>query len=253
LFGYKLKVTLTQETEFNQPKYMDSTATRRLNVEDFVTGFNVVFPTEGDWAPWNITLHLPGLLEKIINLLEDDYYINEGIAIHKTAIVENNVTFRAPVIVEAGCFIGANAYLRHGVYIGQAAIIGPDCEVKTSIIMPGTTLAHFNYVGDSIIGREVNMEAGVVIANHYNERANKQIEVMFDGRILPVDTEKFGALIGDYSKIGANAVLSPGTLLEKHSVVARLQLVEQVKPEKNRGQSQSLITSQTSLPGTLVE
>ena len=50
--------------------------------------------------------------------------------------------------------------------------------------MAGSTLAHFNFVGDSIIGRKVNLEAGAVIANHFNERRDKQITVADRGRLI---------------------------------------------------------------------
>jgi UDP-N-acetylglucosamine diphosphorylase / glucose-1-phosphate thymidylyltransferase / UDP-N-acetylgalactosamine diphosphorylase / glucosamine-1-phosphate N-acetyltransferase / galactosamine-1-phosphate N-acetyltransferase len=89
-------------------------------------------------------------------------------------------------------------------------------------------LAHFNFIGNSIIGSNVNVEAGAVTANHYNERADKQIEVLYKGEIIKTNTHKFGALIGDGCKIGANAVLSPGTLLVKNTIVKRLEMVEQV-------------------------
>ncbi len=39
--------------------------------------------------------------------------------------------------------------------------------------MAFSTLAHFNFAGNSIIGSHVNLEAGAVIANHYNERTEK--------------------------------------------------------------------------------
>ncbi|SDZ08896.1 hypothetical protein SAMN05444397_103381 [Flavobacterium aquidurense] len=42
-------------------------------------------------------------------------------------------------------------------------------------------------------------------------------------------TDKFGSIVGDNSKIGANAVLSPGTILEKCSIVKQLELIEQTK------------------------
>ena len=89
------------------------------------------------------------------------------------------------------------------------------------------TIGHFNFVGDSILGSHVNMEAGSVIANHFNERKDKTIHVLVDGKLYAAGSEKFGALIGDHTKIGANAVLSPGTILEPESVVKRLALVEQ--------------------------
>jgi NDP-sugar pyrophosphorylase family protein len=113
------------------------------------------------------------------------------------------------------------------VFLDEHVTIGPGCEVKTSIVLANSALAHFNFVGDSIVGSYVNMEAGSVIANHYNEREQKEISVLINGKCLPTGSQKFGALIGDHTKIGANAVLSPGTILEPRSVVGRLMLVEQ--------------------------
>lgn len=75
----------------------------------------------------------------------------------------------------------------------------------------------------------MNFEAGLLCANHYNERRDKQIMVKYKNEIVDTKTEKFGSVVGDHSKIGANAVLSPGTILEPNSVVKRLELVEQVK------------------------
>ena len=109
----------------------------------------------------------------------------------------------------------------------DGAVVGPGCEVKTTMIFKQSVLAHFNFVGDSIIGQGVNMEAGSVIANHFNERADKTIHVVIKDLKTPLPIVKFGALIGDHCRIGANAVLSPGTVLEPGSVVKRLQLVEQ--------------------------
>jgi acetyltransferase-like isoleucine patch superfamily enzyme len=73
----------------------------------------------------------------------------------------------------------------------------------------------------------VNMEAGSIIANHYNERIDKSIYVRIKNERVLTGVTKFGALVGDQTKIGANAVLSPGTILESKSVVKRLELIDQ--------------------------
>ena len=83
-------------------------------------------------------------------------------------------------------------------------------------------------MGDSLIGADVNLEAGAVLANHFNERADKLIRVLADGKIVETGSVKFGALIGDGSRIGANAVTVPGTVLLPGSIVGRLQLLDQV-------------------------
>jgi UDP-N-acetylglucosamine diphosphorylase / glucose-1-phosphate thymidylyltransferase / UDP-N-acetylgalactosamine diphosphorylase / glucosamine-1-phosphate N-acetyltransferase / galactosamine-1-phosphate N-acetyltransferase len=148
-------------------------------------------------------------------------------AIHKTAVIESNVILKAPVIIGPKCFIGANAYVRGGVWLIDHVTVGTGCEIKSSIIFPNSAIAHFNFIGDSIIGRNVNFEAGSVTANHYNERKDKTIFVYYHSSIIKTDTHKFGSLVGDDSKIGANAVLSPGTILARGTIVNRLGLVDQ--------------------------
>ena len=127
------------------------------------------------------------------------------------------------------CQIGANAYFREGVFLDSSVKIGPCSEIKGSMIFSGTAIAHLNYIGNSIIGRNVNFEAGSIAANHYNERTNKRISVSFNNQTIDTGLEKFGALVGDNSRIGANGVLSPGTILKKDSIVKRLELIEQLK------------------------
>lgn len=200
-------------------------------INDFIENFHHNFPDHKQLLPWEITNNLKEILYEIISDLGEDYVIQDGVAIHKTAIIENGVVLKQPAIVGENCFIGANAYFREGVYLDKSVKIGPGCEIKNSIICSGTAIAHFNYVGNSIIGRNVNFEAGSIATNHYNERAIKNISVAYQGQVIDTKSDKFGSLIGDDSRIGANAVLSPGTILEKKSIVKRLELVEQYKPE----------------------
>lgn len=179
--------------------------------------------------PWEIATDLKSILEQLIPHLGDEYEVQDGIAIHKTATIEAGVTLKAPVIIGKDCFIGANAYFREGVFLDANVKIGPGCEIKSSIICSQTAIAHFNYVGNSIVGYQVNFEAGAIAANHHNERVQKEISVIHNERIIETGVSKFGALVGDNSKIGANAVLAPGTMLEKKTIVRRLQLIEQIQ------------------------
>jgi NDP-sugar pyrophosphorylase family protein len=192
----------------------------------YVKNFLINFPELEKELPWNIVASIQNILLQKIKSLSSEYKIKQDIAIHKTAQIEENVTLKGPIIISGGCFIGAHAYMRGGVYLGEKTVIGPGCEIKSTLIMSGSALAHFNFVGDSLVGSFVNLEAGSVIANHYNERLDKTIYVMLKKRIA-INVTKFGALVGDHSKIGANAVLSPGSILKPESVVKRLELIEQ--------------------------
>lgn len=169
-------------------------------IEGYIHGFYGLFPmVPQDLEPWEIVARLPALLAH---------------AIHPGAVIEPGAVIKPPAVIGAGCFVAAHAYLRGGVVLGERVTVGPGVEIKSSLIGPGSTLAHFNFVGDSILGAAVNLEAGAVVANHWNERPDA-------GR------GKFGALIGDHCRIGANAVLSPGTILATGTVVPRLALVDQ--------------------------
>ena len=193
---------------------------------NYITRFQDYFD---DDLPWLIIQNLESIIFEKIKLLSDDFEINNGIAIHKTAIVEKNAILKAPLIIEENCFVAANACLRNGVFLSKNVKIGMGVEIKSSIISNNSAVAHFNFIGDSIIGENVNFEAGSITANHFNEREYKEIFVKIDDNIINTKVVKFGSLVGDFSKIGANAVLSPGTILKKNSVVKRLELIEQIK------------------------
>jgi NDP-sugar pyrophosphorylase family protein len=198
-------------------------------IDDFISGFSSLFTEQQSWQPWEITECLKEIIRIRILQLGDDYEITDEVAIHKTAVVETGAVLKSPTIIGPDCVVGAHAYFREGVFLDQSVKIGPGCEIKNSIIFSGTAIAHFNYVGNSVIGRNVNFEAGSIAANHYNERVDKRISVLHRGEVIDAGVNKFGSLVGDDSRIGANAVLSPGTILEQNSIVKRLELVEQLK------------------------
>lgn len=200
-----------------------------LKIDDFIQQFSTDLPFTKQVTPWNIIQQLPAYLNQLLLQLDEAYDCREGIAIHKKAMVEKGAVLKAPIIIAENCFVGAHAYLRGGVYLAPSVVIGPSCEIKTSIICSNSAIAHFNFIGDSIIGKQVNFEAGALTANHHNDRADKRIMVMIDGETVDTGVTKFGALVGDHSKIGANAVLSPGTLLKPNTIVKRLALIEQHK------------------------
>lgn len=200
-----------------------------LDINNFIAGFTTKFRALEHKYPWQITNNMVQLIEELTPMLGDSYKIKNRVAIHESATVESGVTFKGPIIIMENCRVGANAYFREGVILDKLVKIGAGCEIKSSIICASTAIAHFNYIGNSIIGHDVNFEAGSIAANHYNERETKEISVRVGDDIIKTHSKKFGALVGDGSKIGANAVLSPGTILEKKSIVKRLELIEQVK------------------------
>ncbi len=198
-----------------------------IPIDAFISRFSSLI-LQKDKQPWQIIRDLPAAINSLLEKCGNEYSVTNGIAIHTTAIVEEGAVLKAPLIIGKNSFVAAHAYIRGGVLIDENVTIGTGCEIKSSIICNNSSIAHFNFIGDSIIGSFVNVEAGAITANHFNERENKEIQVIFKGELINTRIEKFGSLIGDHSKIGANAVLSPGTLLPQNAVVKRLELIEQV-------------------------
>ena len=183
-----------------------------------------------DLAPWALVTQAPAIVRQLLaELPADEYLIQDEIAIHRTATVEAGALLKPPLIIGAHCFIASGSLLRGGCWLDEHCIIGPGAELKTSFVFSGSKLAHFNFVGDSVLGQGVNLEAGSIVANYRNERDDKEVLVRVDGALQRTGCDKFGALLGDQCRIGANAVLAPGALLKPASVVGRGQVFDAEK------------------------
>ena len=142
---------------------------------------------------------------------------NGPVIIEHSAIVEPSTHFIGP------CYIGNEAVIRHGAYIREyswicsTAVVGHASEVKHSILLPGAKAPHFNYVGDSILGKAVNLGAGVKLSNLRNDGAEVFLRIGDDRK--PSGLRKFGAILGEGCQLGCNAVTNPGTILGRNSTV----------------------------------
>lgn len=202
-----------------------------MNLSDYIVNIYQEVPLLKEYiTPWKITNDMKDIIQKMLSTLSyQDYRIIGSIAIHKSAIIEENVVLKSNIIIEEGSVIKSGSYLREGVYIGKNVTVGANCEVKQSILFNYSRIAHLTYVGNSIIGEDVNLEAGAVLANHFNERKDKEIVVLIDEKKVITKATKFGSLLGDGCRIGANSVLNPGTILKRGSVVDRLTHINQLK------------------------
>src|SRR5256885_5936016 len=199
-----------------------------LRIQDYIASFPLKFPfLDPAIEPWKLTTDLSHFVERFAASVDlSGFEKATGVLVHKEATIEQGAMIKPPAIISAACFIASTAYLR-GVVLDRGVTIGPACELKSTIVMAASRIAHLSFVGDSLIGSDVNIEAGVVVANRFNELREQEVTVRVGGRAIRTGAAKFGALIGDHSRVGANAVLSPGTILAPHSVVARLALVDQ--------------------------
>ncbi|MFL1558340.1 MULTISPECIES: LpxA family transferase [unclassified Pseudomonas] len=199
-----------------------------IRLTDYIA--NVAQSPLAPWAelaPWALVTQASAIVRTLLaELPADEYIIHDEIAVHRTATLEPGALLKGPLIIGAECFIASGALLRGGCWVDAHCIIGPGAELKTSFVFSGSKLAHFNFVGDSVLGHGINLEAGSIVANYRNEREDKDVQVRIDGQLQRTGCDKFGALLGDQSRIGANAVLAPGAVLAPASVIGRGQVFD---------------------------
>lgn len=145
------------------------------------------------------------------------------ISIGENCLIEPGAFIQGPCLIGDRCQIRHGAYIRGNVLTGNDCVIGHATEVKNSIFLERAKAAHFNYVGDSILGNDVNLGAGVKLANFRLDQ--KEIVVAFQGEEIPTGLIKLGAVCGDETQIGCNSVLNPGTFLYPKSLILPCKVV----------------------------
>jgi NDP-sugar pyrophosphorylase family protein len=144
-------------------------------------------------------------------------FISDAVFVGSGTIVEQGAVLKGPAWIGANCHIRSGCYVRENVIVGDGVVMGNSCEFKNSIIFDDAEVPHFNYVGDSILGYKAHLGAGVILSNVKLDRSEIQI-VAVDGTIA-TGLKKFGAIVGDRTEIGCNAVINPGSILGRDSLV----------------------------------
>jgi NDP-sugar pyrophosphorylase family protein len=164
--------------------------------------------------PWSILRDdEDGLVAQLVNLAGPN-----GVFVHPEAIIGEFVRMEGPCYVGPNAEIRHSAFLRKGSWICEGAIVGHSSEVKNSVLLPYSKAPHFNYVGDSIIGMGANLGAGVKISNIRNDKREVLVSLQ-DGSKIETGLTKMGALVGDHSQLGCNAVINPGAILPPYSMI----------------------------------
>ena len=143
--------------------------------------------------------------------------IGEQVFIGRDTVVEPGVYIKGPAWIGPNCQIRHGAYIRENVIVGAGSVVGNSCEIKNSFLFNGCQVPHFNYVGDSILGAKVHLAAGVIVSNL--KLTGDFITVRVGNETLSTGLRKFGALIGDGAEVGCNAIINPGAILGRRSLI----------------------------------
>ncbi|WP_144903842.1 bifunctional sugar-1-phosphate nucleotidylyltransferase/acetyltransferase [Halobellus captivus] len=134
--------------------------------------------------------------------------LDGAVVVAEGATIREGVRVEGPVVVLPGAEIGPNAYVRGSTVVGPDARIGHGVEVKNSILLSEAAVPHLSYVGDSVLGRDVNLGAGTKVANLRHDDASVKMTVK--GERVDTGRRKLGVVLGDGVKTGINVSLNAG-------------------------------------------
>jgi bifunctional UDP-N-acetylglucosamine pyrophosphorylase / glucosamine-1-phosphate N-acetyltransferase len=157
--------------------------------------------------------------------LPQSIYFSHDTQIGNDSLIEPNVYFGAGVVIESdvhikasshleGCFIDKNtvigpfARIRPQTSVGQGVKIGNFVEIKKSVLENNAKVNHLSYIGDSTIGKDVNIGAGTITCNY--DGVNKYRTVIEQGAFIGSNT----ALVAPVT-IGKNALIAAGSVITK--------------------------------------
>jgi NDP-sugar pyrophosphorylase family protein len=178
---------------------------------------------------WQAIPRIADFIPQLIAQLPDTYQeFRPGVWIGPETEIAPTALIEGPAIIGARCQVRHNAFIRNQVICGDEAVIGNATEVKNAILFDGVQIPHFNYVGDSILGYKAHLGAGAIISNY--KAQGDEVHLWLDGQKTGSGLNKMGALLGDGAEVGCNAVLYPGTIIGRRSIIYPLTSVRGTIP-----------------------
>jgi len=144
-------------------------------------------------------------------------HISGKVFIHKSVKLPPYGVIEGPTYIGPECELRPSVYIRGNVIAGKGCVMGNSCEYKNSLLMDHVETAHFNYVGDSLLGTKSHLGAGVILANIRLDRKN--IVIKANGETYDTGRRKIGGIIGEKVEISCNSVISPGSLIGKGAYI----------------------------------
>ncbi|HDL89287.1 MAG TPA: glucose-1-phosphate thymidylyltransferase [Thermodesulforhabdus norvegica] len=185
------------------------------NGEVHRSGFEIL---GGDASKGNFRVKIKGVETTDATVLFAGCVIWDGrVSLGKGVVIEPTALIKGPTVIGNYTEVRQGAYVRGKCIVGNHCVVGHTTEMKNSIMMDGAKAGHFAYIGDSILGQDVNLGAGVKLANLKMNR--KAVKIKLLDEEIDTGLQKLGAIVGDGSELGCNSVTNPGVLMGPHSLV----------------------------------
>ncbi|ELZ97046.1 glucose-1-phosphate thymidylyltransferase [Haloferax mucosum ATCC BAA-1512] len=161
--------------------------------------------------------------------VHEDADIRGDVVVEAGATIDAGVVIEGPALVRRGATVGPNAYIRGHTVVGNDAKVGHSVEVKNSVLMAGATVGHLSYVGDSVLGRDVNFGAGTTVANLRHD--DEAVKTLVKGELTSTGRRKFGVVCGDDAKTAIQTSLNAGVKLDCDATTTPGEVVLRDKSE----------------------
>ncbi|OGK37668.1 hypothetical protein A3F03_03395 [Candidatus Roizmanbacteria bacterium RIFCSPHIGHO2_12_FULL_41_11] len=214
-------VFILQKEIFSYFERIKKTVREEFEVTDMISlyakDFDIkIIKTEGKWFPIGYPWQLLDLTEYLCGSLKTDIQgeVEKGAVIKgkvylgKNSLIKSGAYLEGNFYIGENCVIGPNCHLRNFASIGDNCLVGNAVDLKSSVIGDGTKISHLAYVGDSVIGNNVNLAAGTITANLKHNQSS--VKMRIKEQLVDTGRRKLGTVIGDNAKTGINTSIYPG-------------------------------------------
>ena len=147
-------------------------------------------------------------------------------------MVDSNASIGACAVLEGPCYVGPYAVVMPHTLIRPGSTIGTMCrvggEISNSVMFGYSNKAHYGYLGDSYVGKWVNLGAGTTTSNLKNTYG--QISSWTSDGPTNTGRRFLGSLIGDHAKTAILTRLMSGTYVGMASMVAMSSITPKFVP-----------------------
>lgn len=180
---------------------------------------------DGCEYPWQALSKIKEFAVALGENLDKDKFeeVSPQVWIAKSAKVAPTAFIAAPCIIDEDTEVRHCAFIRGGVIVGKNCVVGNSTEMKNAVVFDNVQIPHFNYVGDSILGYKSHLGAGAVTSN---VKSDKTLVTIKNGNEkIETGLKKFGAMVGDFTEVGCNSVLCPGSVIGRNCTIYPLSRV----------------------------
>jgi bifunctional UDP-N-acetylglucosamine pyrophosphorylase/glucosamine-1-phosphate N-acetyltransferase len=177
-------------------------------------------------------LVLPDVRENVGTMKSDAVHLYGNYSIGEGTVIYNDVTIIGPVFIGKNCEIMPGAVIRPYSIIGDNCSIGHGSELKRAVLYAGAKVASLAFVGDSVLGASARIGSGVITANRKFNQSD--VKLKSGDALHDTGDSYFGLILGDSSRLGANCVTQPGTLIGPHTWIYPLTNVRGFIPREKR-------------------